>query len=114
MGLGPSVACLFDHFQNPSDADEATSLFKSAALAPTGESSSRLIAAMKWAMFCEKIDFSPALEAFKVLIELIPRSILTAQSIAEKHRRLAHFQAGPTNVVNVAAAYALAPAHLCG
>ncbi|KAK0214580.1 hypothetical protein IW262DRAFT_1466357 [Armillaria fumosa] len=101
--LGASIACRFHHFQNPSDADEATSLLKSAALSPTGPPSTRLEAALQWGGVRLIVDFPSASEAIKLTVDLLPQIAWTGKSIAARHRLLAHFG----HLGNQSATYAL-------
>ncbi|KAK0214568.1 CHAT domain-containing protein [Armillaria fumosa] len=103
LRLGTAVALRFAHFKNPLDAKEATSLCKSAALAPTGGLSTRLDAARQWARLCRNVDFPSALEAYKVALDLVPRVAWTGQSIAARHRQLSN--SGPA--VNEAVEWAI-------
>ncbi|KAK0234516.1 CHAT domain-containing protein [Armillaria nabsnona] len=107
--FGISVASRFDRrqplsLQNRPDAVEAVTLFKSAALSSTGPPSTRLDAAIQWAELCRHIDFPSALDAYRFVVELLPRVAWTGKSITARHRELAHFG----HIVNEAAAYALA------
>ncbi|KAK0465798.1 CHAT domain-containing protein [Armillaria novae-zelandiae] len=100
--IGASVALRFDRFQNPLDADKATSLLKSAALSPTGSLLTRLDAASEWARVLIEVNPSSALEAFKVTLDLFPRVAWTGKR-AERYGQLAHCD----DIVNRAAVWAL-------
>ncbi|KAK0502206.1 CHAT domain-containing protein [Armillaria luteobubalina] len=79
LHLATSVALRFDHFQNPLDAKEAISLSKSAVHAPADNLSTRLKAARQWARLCRNLDFPSALEAYKVVVNLVPQVAWTRQ-----------------------------------
>ncbi|KAK0468776.1 CHAT domain-containing protein [Armillaria novae-zelandiae] len=87
--LGYSVGLRFELFRNPSDADEATSLYKSAALSPTDGPEGRLDAATRWARFCAAHFFPSTLEAYKVALNILPRVAWNGKSVAARHRKLA-------------------------
>ncbi|KAK0459039.1 CHAT domain-containing protein [Armillaria novae-zelandiae] len=103
LRLSTAVAVRSDYLKNPLDAKEATSLCKSAALAPTGELSTRMDAAWQWAKLCRTVDFPSALDAYKVALDLVPRVAWTGKSIAARYRQLADF--GPA--VNEAVEWAI-------
>ncbi|KAK0493948.1 hypothetical protein EDD18DRAFT_1355864 [Armillaria luteobubalina] len=103
LHLGDSARLRFDHFQDPSDADTATSLYKSAALNLAGKPSDRLRAALQWAEMCITFNCPSALEAYKVALNVLPRVVWMGKSIAARHRQLADYG----SAVNEAAAYAL-------
>ncbi|KAK0452949.1 uncharacterized protein EV420DRAFT_1630338 [Desarmillaria tabescens] len=60
-----------------------------------------LDAAIQWAELCRGIDVLSALEAYQLVIELLPRVAWTGKSIAARHRELTHFG----HAVNGAAAW---------
>ncbi|KAK0474416.1 CHAT domain-containing protein [Armillaria novae-zelandiae] len=101
--LGLSARFRFDHSQNPLDAEKGISLFKPAALDLAAEPSNRLTAAVNWAQLDRRVTPLSAFEAYKVVIELLPRVAWTGKSIAARHKRLTYFG----HAVNEAAEWAI-------
>jgi len=100
--LGNTLLERYRHLHHRNDFNNAITQFSRVARSSTGPPSVRLNGAMNWARMALKNDASHALDAYAIVINLLPRVAWLGLTITERHRLLSNIGSTVTEAAAIA------------